>query len=85
MKDMANFRRLLDDQYEWPSLYTFKFIVPAAKAPDVERLFPPGASSRRPSAKGNYISVSATMNVGSAESVIAMYEEAASIEGIIAL
>ncbi|MEM6532255.1 MAG: DUF493 family protein [Myxococcota bacterium] len=82
---MANFRRLLDEQYEWPSFYTFKFIVPAAKAPDVERLFPPGTSSRRPSSKGNYISVSATMNVGSADSVIAMYEEAASIEGIIAL
>ncbi len=85
MYDFDRLRLLLDAQYEWPSLYTFKFIVPAAQATEVERLFPPGSSSRRASSKGNYITVSATLNVGSAESVIAMYEEAAQIEGLIAL
>ncbi len=83
--DMGRLRELLDAEYDWPALYTFKFIVPSAKADQVERLFPPGASSRRHSAKGNYVTVSATVNVGSAESVIAMYEEAAGIEGLISI
>lgn len=82
---MSNFKRLLDEQYQWPALYTFKFIVPAAQASAVERLFPPGATTRRASAKGKYVSVSATLNVGSAEAVVAMYEDAAGIEGLIAL
>lgn len=85
MKDFEQLRALLNAQYDWPTLYTFKFIVPAARAAEVERLFPPRSSSQRASSKGNYVSVSATVNVGSADSVIAVYEDAASIEGLIAL
>ncbi|MEO0813093.1 MAG: DUF493 family protein [Myxococcota bacterium] len=84
-QNMDRLRELLDAEYQWPALYTFKFIVPSAQAEQVERLFPPGASSRRNSAKGNYVTVSATLNVGSAESVIAMYEDAAHIEGLISI
>jgi len=82
---MTRLRELLDAEYTWPALYTFKFIVPAARIREIEELFPGGDSRKRPSSKGNYIALSTTMNVGSAESVIAMYERAASIEGLIAL
>lgn len=83
--DSERFRELLDSQYTWPTLYTFKFIVPHDKTSELEAMLPRGSFTTRPSAKGNYIAYSATLNVGSAESVIALYEQAAAIEGILSL
>jgi hypothetical protein len=39
----------------------------------------------RASSKGNYMSVTAHINVESSEEVVAVYEEASDIEGVISL
>ncbi len=82
---LDNFREKLDSHYAWPSLYTFKFIVPAGKEEEVNNLFPHHATSARLSRNGKYVSITVNMMMPSSEAVIEVYQAAAVIEGIIAL
>lgn len=86
MKDFETFRKLLDEQYQWPAVYTFKFIVPKASAGQLLSVF---ASHKevtvRESGKGSYVSVTARIIMPSSEGVVAVYEAVAEIEGIISL
>jgi uncharacterized protein len=80
-----SFKEKLDQHYRWPSLYVFKFIVPTGKEPEVRNLFPLQPVTEKTSAKGKYTSVTFELTMNSADSVIAVYQKAASIEGLIAL
>jgi uncharacterized protein len=80
-----SFKETLDKSYAWPVLYTFKFIVPTGKEPEVRKLFPRHTPSERLSQNGNYTSVTIQMMMPSSDSVIEVYEFASKIEGIIAL
>jgi uncharacterized protein len=80
-----SFREKLDQFYAWPSLYTFKFIVPTGKESEVVRLFPKHESVLKPSKNGKYTSVTVLAMMPSTDSVISIYQAAAAIEGIIAL
>lgn len=79
------FRELLDDQNDWPTRYTFKFIVPASNVEAVKDVFGGHPVRIRSSSKGTYKSVTAHMKVASSQAVIETYKEASSIEGVIAL
>ena len=81
----AEFKAKLDDIHRFPTVYMFKFIVKEDKLTEVESLFPKEALSLKPSSKGNYTSVTAKLNMDSSDAVIAIYEKAHKIEGIIAL
>jgi len=74
---------------KWPSLYMFKFIVPAdnEKIAQVESLFNSKESQiqLRESRKGNYVSVTAKEMMISPDKVIERYLEAEEIEGLISL
>lgn len=85
MTKYIEFKEKLDNNHDWPSLYMFKFIVPAGREDQVKELFPKNEVSLRPSSKGNYISATIQMMASSAEEIIEIYEEANTIEGIIAL
>ena len=84
-------QRLLDrlnEVHAWPSVYMFKLIF----EPDAERLdkvlalFPPEAELlRKYSAGGKYLSITAREVMINAEEVVARYEVAAGIEGVIML
>lgn len=78
-------REKLDQHYSWPSLYTFKFIVPKGKEEEVKRLFPLHEAAERHSKNGNYTSVTFNMMMPSSNAVIEVYQKVSSIEGIIAL
>ena len=80
-----SFREKLDQHYAWPSLYTFKFIVPTGKEHEVKNLFPRHETSDRLSKQGNYTSITVQMMMPSGDAVIEIYEKAAEIEGILAL
>lgn len=82
---LEKFRDQLDRHHAWPTLYTFKFIVPRGKEEEVKRLFVNHTSAERPSKNGNYTSITFKMMMRSSEAVIAIYQSAAQIEGIIAL
>jgi len=82
---LANFKKKLDEHYAWPSLYTFKFIMPTGKEAEVKNLFPNHNSKERLSKNGRYTSVTISMMMPSSDAVIEVYKATASIEGIIAL
>jgi putative lipoic acid-binding regulatory protein len=79
------FKELLDDQNDWPTQYTFKFIAPAKRTDDLKDVFGDHPIRVRESSKGNYKSVTAQIRMSSSEEVIAIYEEASHIEGVISL
>ena len=80
-----SFRRQLENEYEWPSLYTFKFIVPKEKIQEIRELFAMHDVSERESSKGAYISLTSRVMAESSDHIIDIYVKANEIEGIIAL
>ena len=83
--DLKKLKGLLEDQHEWPTDYIFKFIVPKAKANELAALFPMDPSTTRPSRLGNYISMTIKIRLDTADLVIAIYQKASAIKGLIAL
>jgi hypothetical protein len=82
---IAAFREKLDQHHVWPSLYTFKFIVPAAQAETVKQIFPKHVSTTKESEQGKYVSITFQMMMPGSEAVIQVYQSVAHIEGLIAL
>ncbi len=79
------FKDLLDESYQWPDYYEFKFIVKIAdKALILEKL--PGYTiTEQPSKKGNYICINAKKLMKSTDEVVEIYEVIATIKGVISL
>ena len=78
-KFYSSLKEKLDTIHSWPSVYMFKFIIPAdnKRLALVESLFGKEAIvSQRPSSKGNYISVTGKELMLSADRVIDRYKEA---------
>ena len=84
-EQLKKHKELLESQYEFPCEYLFKFIVPKDKVEQVKSLFPNHQYELRPSKKGNYMSVSIKYEAESSDIILAIYEKAALIEGLIAL
>lgn len=82
-------RKQLAELEKWPSVYMFKFIVPAdnQKVAQVEALFNTKESqvSMRTSKNGNFVAVTAKELMLSAEAVVERYKEAEGIEGLMSL
>ncbi|MCE3296233.1 MAG: hypothetical protein K0R65_1947 [Crocinitomicaceae bacterium] len=73
---------------EWPNVYFFKFIVPneSQTVALVNALFDSSSEViMHPSKNGKYISVSAKEMMLDVDSIIAKYEKASLIKGIISL
>jgi uncharacterized protein len=79
------FEALLDDQNDWPEVYTFKFIVPADGLSQIRAVFAGQPLKVRESRKGNYLSVTARIQMTSAQEVIDVYKRASLVEGVISL
>lgn len=82
---MESFREKLENHYAWPSLYMFKFIVPDNQREEVKKLFVNHTIHEKTSKNGNYTSISVEMMMPSSQSVIDIYVQASTIEGLIAL
>ncbi|MFP4316560.1 MAG: DUF493 family protein [Desulfovibrionales bacterium] len=86
MKDYDSLQKRLDEHYDWPAVYTFKFIVPKASAEELLSVFESDKGvSVRESKTGKYLSLTAEVIMPSSESVIAVYKAVERIEGIISL
>ena len=79
------FRGVLEENHEWPTMYTFKFIVPSDKVEEIKKILKSDEIIIRPSKKGNYFSFTCTKNMKSSDEIIAIYREASEIKGIISL
>ena len=79
----------LEEGFEWPTVYMFKFIIPAdnEKLAKVQNLFNSKESTIevRESSKGNYLSITAKEMMMSPDRIIDRYLEAEAIGGVIAL
>jgi len=82
---ISDFKRKLEEQHAFPSIYMFKFIVPSGKESDVIALLPEGKITSKTSKKGNYISITAELMIIESDQVIEIYQEAHKVKGLIAL
>lgn len=84
-QELEKLRNLLAEQYSWPSEYIFKFIVPSDKVGEIEALFPGYPIKKRPSRRGKFVGLTVRIEMDSADVVIAVYQKASLIEGVISL
>jgi len=81
-----SFKERLDGYYDWPCAYVFKFIAPADRLDQVTGLFAEDVDLRtRRSKRGNYVSVTAEIVMAGSDDVIAIYRQAAEIDGVMPL
>lgn len=77
---------LLDEKYKWPSLYAFKFIVPANQEEALLKLVPQAEKTEtRPSSSGKYLAFTFHCAMGSGREVLEVYAKVKGIEGLISL
>ena len=87
-KQFDKLREQLNLQVSWPTIYMFKFIVPAEnrKIALVESKFSDEAViTQNQSSNGRYVSITVKEVMLSAESIIEKYKEMYGIEGLMAL
>lgn len=79
----------LEENFTWPSLYLYKFIVPSdpSKIDAIRQIFSNSGAdlNTRESSKGNFTSVSVKLQMESPEAVIKKYLEVSAVEGVISL
>jgi len=83
-----NLKLKLEETTKFPTDYLYKFIVPTDgnQSQEVKNIFNKGAViSTKKSRNGKYTSVSINIKVKDADEVIAYYQQAEKIEGIISL
>lgn len=83
--DKAAFKEKLESVGQFPMVYMFKFIVPSGRENEIVALFPKNEISIKPSSGGKYVSTTLQVEMKSADQIIEIYEQAATIEGVIAL
>lgn len=83
--DKAAFKEKLEAVGQFPMVYMFKFIVPNGREQEVGVLFPRNEMNLKPSSGGKYVSTTIQIMVENADQIIGIYEQAAKIEGVIAL
>ena len=85
MDSIEAFKEKLDNEHDWPTTYMFKFVVPAAKAIEVEAVFSEEELHVKESKAGNYMAFTMNKMIYSSDEVVKIYQEAKKIEGLIAL
>jgi hypothetical protein len=77
---------VLDSTHKWPSMYSFKFIVPAEKAKELLALIPEAERvEERPSSGGKYTAFTFHCAMGSGREVLAIYARVKGIPGLVSL
>lgn len=92
-KNTREFYERLKEQLEqdttWPSLYLYKFIIPAelGKIAEIRAIFDDTDAkiTTRDSSGGKFTSVSIKVNMDSPDAVIEKYIEVSKVEGVISL
>jgi hypothetical protein len=85
MQNNDKFRQLLDDTYQWPDYYEFKFIIKVEHKELVLEKLEGHTVVENPSKAGNYVSISSRKLVRSTDEVIEVYEIMSTVKGVISL
>lgn len=83
--DTAKFKVLLDESYQWPDYYEFKFIIKTEDKSLITAKLPGFTIHETPSKQGNYTSISARKLMKSTEEVLEIYELVGTIKGVMSL
>lgn len=78
-------KMLLDESYQWPAEYLFKFIVLQTQVDEVIALLGEMQIEQRPSSNGKYVSVNAKKVFHSSEEILQVYQKIKVVKGVIAL
>ena len=84
-RSIESFREKLNNEYDWPALYTFKFIVPKERTLEIKKLFQNHDVIEKVSSNGNYVSVTSKVMAQSSDYIIDIYLKASKVEGVISL
>lgn len=79
------FRDLLEENYQWPDYYEFKFIVKVDDKGLILEMLEGHHITETPSKNGNYISITARKLIRCTDEVIEVYEVISTIKGVISL
>lgn len=85
MDNTEKFRSLLDESYNWPDYYEFKFIIRTEHKDEILEKLEGYLITETPSKKGNYIAISARKLMKSTDEVIDMYKLMSTVKGVISL
>ena len=88
MMDDERWERLrdtLERLHVWPGPYTFKFVVPRARVAEVREVLQEVAFAERAPKTGRYVSLSATVQIGAVDEVLAVYRAIEGIPGVVSL
>ncbi len=80
-----DFKELLDNQYDWPADYLFKFIVTKEFKEELLTVLDGHKALEKPSSKGKYVSISLRIQMHSANEVIEVYTKAAKVKTVMSL
>tara|TARA_B100001778_G_C18554523_1_gene614632 strand:- start:747 stop:1013 length:267 start_codon:yes stop_codon:yes gene_type:complete len=84
-KSVESFKSSLEANYQWPAVFPFKFIVPKERSEQLIELLGDSPLIPRPSSGGRFIAYTMEKEVDSSDEVIALYNKASEIPGIITL
>ena len=84
-KSIDSFRSSLDANYEWPSIFPFKFIVPKDKTEEVLALFDIEPSRAKESSSGRFTAYTMEVKVSSSDEVLEIYERVSKVPNVISL
>jgi len=85
MNNIENFKNTLDQEYDFPCEYLFKFIIKNDFKEDVISLLPEAKKNIKISKKGKYVSITLSSIMKNADEIVYIYDEAAKINSIIFL
>ena len=85
MKGSESFKKSLDEEYNFPATYNFKFIVATESKKKVIDLLPEAKCSEKKSRNGKYTSVTLISVMKNSSEILYIYEKASKIDGVISL
>ena len=85
MPNYKSFKATLEEQYNFPTRYIFKFIVKTGLKEQILELLPGAKKSERVSKNGNFVSITLSQIMKNSEEIVYIYEKAYKIKGVISL
>ena len=83
--DKEKFRELLDQSYQWPDYYDFKFIIKIEEKQNLMVMLTGFTVTENPSKNGNYVALTARKLINNTQEVLDVYEVVSTVKGIMSL
>lgn len=83
--DMTKFESLLNDQFNWPDQYKFKFVTKTESVHRVSEILDGHTLEYKESRNGKYTSITSQKLVNSSDEVVEVYKKMSKLEGVITL